>query len=743
MILTLLLAATATLILLLPSAAAALVGVPRAGSGVSGDTPSDDEEQGLTSVAYGLCWGFGLVPYFAFCFSLLTGLTHTIWVLLGSSLITTAGFGAIWRRRGRPLPSRVSLRTAMPVLLGLLAIGTIYFVKYDSRLDYPGSCLNSVVLEMLDLPTYDDPFDVLTSNEQDQRLGNSAMMSGYVALYRSLGNRAAYAALGVFMALGAFLVGRRALGSRRWGWITAAVLTLNPYVFGLPVLDENLLFLGYSTLFLPLLLRSRVPWFTAGAMFGLALMMRHVALLCGLAMLWAVRRSSDRRWRALLIALVGFTAVTWIAHLHHYLSLGSVFRMENFGQVPPTAHRFIGTWSGLLQWPFHDHIVRTPWIPFPVFAMWPLNIADHLGLVLFSCLLLGIVALPKAKRDEGVFWLLWFVPTYLGLSAQEHWDHVNKMGIVLILFLPLSLWAATGLRAVVRAPIRWGLPWLIFAGSTWFAISALADYDAPIDDRYYRLDPTDRREDPVVIAAERIRHTTVAPWPDYGRMNRPIPFFRARKWAALARELSEPLPSPEGRRHDWLWADDGDRERLEPVNVTIDFSDRLFGNDDWLRLTTDRGTAIDEPERILYEGITRRDLDGDGEPDVVEIDLTAGGYPVRVSNLHVDWADEPGYVVVNPEPAGLMVEFEDWNAESIRLPSSAWLGVSLDTFQRDGDRFRKVDALGSRLLLRVWPAPFSVAEAVNTRAERFMMWHALVGEDGGIELAGPFEPLHN
>jgi len=614
---------------------------------------------------------------------------------------------------------------------------------------------------MLDLPSVDDPFDVLTSNEQDQRLGNSAMMSGYVALYRSLGNRAAYAALGVFMALGAFLVGRRALGSRRWGWVSMAVLTLNPYVFGLPVLDENLLFLGYSTLFMPLLIRRRVPWFTVGAMFGLALMMRHVALLCGLALLWAIWRAPGSRRKAVVLALLGLIAVTWVAHVHHHLSLGSVFRMENFGQVPPTPHRFVGDWSGLLQWPFHDHVVRTPWIPFPVFLMWPLSIAGHMGLVLFACMLAGAIALTLpstgAKRDEGVFWLLWFLPTYLGLSAQEYWDHVNKMGIVLILFLPLALWAAAGLRAALRRPVRWGLPIALLVLVSWGSAGALADYEAPVDERYVRLAPDDRPEDAVVVASERERYASLTPWPDFGRMNRPVPFFRGQKWAALLRELREPLPSPEGQRHDWMWPGRFER-RGEPVTIAFDLSERLFSRgDEWMRAVASRGASIQGPD-ALPDGVTHRDLDGDGQADLLELDLTVVDAPILVTDVTVDWARAPGNVLVNPMPGGIMFGFEPLDPDRIELPASAWIGVPLDAWERDDDdeeeeedeeeddrqpKMVSLSAVGTTLHLRVHPAPFSVAEATNSRAERFLMWHALIRQDGSIELEGPFEPIHN
>ena len=102
---------------------------------------------------------------------------------------------------------------------------------------------------MQTLQLADNPIDILASNRDDQRLGNTAVISSFVVLFRGLGFRVLYAFVGICLALGGYLLGRRVFKSSRWGWFVLFALPLNPYVAKIPLLDENILTLGPSTFF--------------------------------------------------------------------------------------------------------------------------------------------------------------------------------------------------------------------------------------------------------------------------------------------------------------------------------------------------------------------------------------------------------------------------------------------------------------------------------------------------------------
>jgi hypothetical protein len=766
---TLLLGLLASLALLAAGAAVALHWRParrpasRPAAGAADPADDDGPDTGpLLHVALALGWGFGLVPLLAFAWALFTRTALTATVTLTAAALVTAAALGLWAARGRhvPVALRAGWRRAAPVLVAAALVGAVFLVRHDRSLFFHDSCINRVALQVMHVS--DRPVDVLTSNEEDQRLGNTAVVASFVALYGAPGFRSLYGFLGVAMALGGFLLGARALGRRPWGWFVLVALPLNPYVLSIGNVDENLLALGYGALFLPLLLRRDVPWASAGALFGLVVLMRHVLFLSLPAALWALWVYRGPRLRALALSVTTFVAATFICLAHHHLALGHAFRTENWGQVAPLPHRLIGDYPGMLQWPLAESVVRTPGNPLPTFLMWPAYLADHLGLVLFAAALLGVVALLVRRgpaggrlRREGVFWLLWFGPTYGFLSLQENWDVPNKMGIVTILFAAVAVWAAAGLEAVRRRPAVWGSALVAVAALTWVGVVALRDVQVPADERYWRKRPDQRREDPAYVAARAVEVTTVAPWPDYGRLWAPAPLRPLDNLRDLVDELARPALRHESlpyARHAGAAVDpDG-----APVWVELDLSRRLFDRPDpWLRALP----ADDRPLACLRggcpPGVGERDEDGDGVADLLLIDLTQPGPPVAVTDLALPaWTDRPLTILTSEGRAavsGLVLVFDPWPADAERFrrfhdthARAAAKLVGADPASWDApDKARRVAATGPRLRVRLLPGPLNVAETLNADAQRYFVWLATPRAAAPVTVEGPYDFLHN
>jgi len=753
---TLLEALVMTVVLAAPTAAVTLAWNPRSTEG------EDAVEAALRRSAFGLFWGLGFVPMFAFVWALFFDVQLTRVTTIVSALLVTVGGLVVWRWRSDQESNEAAHRLrdgfahGLPVVLACLAVWCLYLVRYDASVYQTIGCITRTVTAV----TGGDGHDVLWNNLEDQRLGNTAVLTSFVVLYGGLGHRVAFACLGLFMALGGYLLGRRALGSHRWGVVTMLVLTLNPYVLSLPVVDENLIFLGYSCLFLPLLLRANTPWLSAGAMFGMLFMIRHIAVLCAPAVLWALWRHRGSRLRAAIGAFVTYNAVAAIGYIHHTLANGSPMRLETWEQLDPVRHRFIGEYPGLLQWPFAEAIVRTPWNPFPTLLMWPTYLIDRLGLVLAAAVLVGAVSLVRRRLDEGLFWLLWLGFAYAGLSLQENWDYPNKMGIILIVFVPFAVWAAAGLKAVRERPARVGVALLLTIAALWSAMIGLGNYDAPIDERYVENYEGLRAEDPAYVDIERERITSVALWPDYSHLARPAPFSFGHLLGGLVDALRDPSAVLAGPIYG-LRARDELSPDAESVEIEIDLSRRLVGSDrDWVRVATDDAAGhIEAPE---LRGVEGRDYNRDGSPDAVWVDLTADGpsrgEAVVLQNMHLAWSPEPVTIVLTGRGApitGVMLLFGDLelNEERFeRIPENLGLYSGLEvplfdeitevTREERAETITRLDGVGDRLFLRVPAGVVSITDSLNEVADRLYVWRARVDADG-VELPTFIEPTHN
>lgn len=380
---------------------------------------------------------------------------------------------------------------------------------------------------------------LFATNVGDSRLGDIAVYTAGHLAFEGVDGRFMHGlSLGLTW-LGAYLAAGRISGSRALGWAAGALAAAGPWTLLVPLIDENLLTMPLSALTLALALDLRaaphregtadgtrtsaaIGAVGLGLLFGLLLTMRvpFVAMLP--AACWLAYRA--RGPRGVLGLLLVVIAVTLPVHLHHVRALGSALRFESTAQVPPLAYELFGVevrWRGLLGWPLHDTVVRTPHAPFPTAWRWLLWHADLFGTAVCALGLLGLLS------RRGRWLVAAWVPVVVGLAVQEGWDHSNKMGVMLIVVPWFTTLAAAGARS--RRGLLIGAVGLALLAPP--LLSPLSDVHVAPDERYGQVYP----ENPAVesaawLAWRRAVEAEVRPWPDWSRAAAWAPVLDAARW---------------------------------------------------------------------------------------------------------------------------------------------------------------------------------------------------------------------
>ncbi|MEE2830118.1 MAG: hypothetical protein VX498_13085, partial [Myxococcota bacterium] len=161
-----------------------------------------------------IAWGTGVVPSLSFFIHLATGVEIGGLTLLCAAL---AHFlPAIWvtlarRRRGQDAGlawwlEGLEFRSVAPWLLGSLSVGLLYFLRYsDLALAPENSCIFSAALSAMG--EKDAGVNLLFENVEDARLGNTGVISGYLALFDAVGYRALHGTCGLLLALSGCVLG--------------------------------------------------------------------------------------------------------------------------------------------------------------------------------------------------------------------------------------------------------------------------------------------------------------------------------------------------------------------------------------------------------------------------------------------------------------------------------------------------------------------------------------------------------
>jgi Ni,Fe-hydrogenase I cytochrome b subunit len=244
-------------------------------------------------------------------------------------------------------------------------------------------------------------------------------------------------------------------------------------------------------------------------------------LLTDSSTLW---RAKGTRGRAFVRLATGFLVVGFPFMFRMMLVSGSPLGHEHFSYNPTQEYSFLGipfTLNAYLNWPFHDHLVRSPYNAVPNLALVPLMVLRHLGLVLAAVALYGFGVLVARKRYR-LFGALsaWFALMAGSLAVLENWTQVNKWDIVLMAYGPLFIASGFGIDSLAgprkgrfgRFAVLAGLVGVLAAGQR-----ALASVEAPVDSRLVedsgRWNDPGALEKPEYMDFERRTVRDIALWP--------------------------------------------------------------------------------------------------------------------------------------------------------------------------------------------------------------------------------------
>lgn len=459
---------------------------------------------------------------------------HVTPALLGVSAlgVAVASLSALRLHRGsipsalRPLvtASEAGSGDRMAAMAGvaLLLVSACNF--FDPGVE--DACVSRVVLEAVRIPegaagASMNLIDQLTG----QRFGTTALIAPFVSLYGCRGFAVFYVMLQCLVAGYVFLLVRRVLDRPRIAFIVAIVAVLNPYVFKITAAEENVMSFALVSAALFLAVSRPASPALVGLFAGAAIGIRHVnlALLPALAFyMWNQGPDGARIRAGRLLLLVAFAcAGTLPCLIHHKAAYGSFLSHEHFFDEVfyTTPHRFLGwefQYTGLLNFPFYDKIIRTPFNPFPTFLYYPLSLITHLGVLLSAAVFVGVLGLWHRHRRLLMALVVWSAPIGALLCVIEDWMDPCKMNIAVSLFPFVMVALGAGLERLLssrRSLVFWALIVVAVVIGARFA----RRLDFPADPRAYEMYERMHSEHPYYPELERLRFTRANLLPDFSR----------------------------------------------------------------------------------------------------------------------------------------------------------------------------------------------------------------------------------
>jgi glucan phosphoethanolaminetransferase (alkaline phosphatase superfamily) len=196
------------------------------------------------------------------------------------------------------------------------------------------------------------------------------------------------------------------------------------------------------------------------------------------------------------------------------------------GFRPVFEHRFLFwkfDFNGMLNYPFYDRIVRTPYFSFPVFLLLPLVLASSLGIIIFSLIFTGAAAMFKKQRQVFIFLTLWLIPIYLLLSVMENWSNL-KTTFLLMALSPLLIFSAAGLNNLLtyQKLKKKMITLILLCIAIFCAVKIISSQEFSVDMRWYERFPRalegknisyigddllTKKEDPQELLAQKKRLT--------------------------------------------------------------------------------------------------------------------------------------------------------------------------------------------------------------------------------------------
>ncbi len=134
----------------------------------------------------------------------------------------------------------------------------------------------------------------------------------------------------------------------------------------------------------------------------------------------------------------------------NYILYNNIFQFPGFLYCSLFKHQFFGMTfyiRSLFNFPFYDHIIRTPGFPYPIFIYLPLILLKNFGLLIFAAIFFGLNEL-KGKKTK-YFFLVTSLVFLAFLLINENWRPPKTTLLLLILPFLLIL-CMNGLKYLVK-----------------------------------------------------------------------------------------------------------------------------------------------------------------------------------------------------------------------------------------------------------------------------------------------------
>ena len=337
---------------------------------------------------------------------------------------------------------------------------------------------------------------------KDQRIGAGITFAVPYLVFGAAGFRIFYALFGALAFLLSFAAGRRLFGGQTLPAVLGLVVAVNPFMLSMNRLNANFISVTIMAGILALLLQERPRWLLIGLIYGALGGIRNEAIMLVPAGLFLLLSSPEGRRGLVLFAAGALAGIAPYLAWNKFAFGEALIHASQFsdfeGWRPMFKHSLLGwefEFNGLFNWPFHDHLVRTPHYPFPTYLTLPLTLLVCFGVLLAACAVIGLWAQWRRDRRWCVFLVLW-IACCLGLFLfQENWEE-PKTTFGALNIPPLGVFMVRGIQWIAQRPRCWKR-WAALAVTVLAlegAILGARSVEVPVDERWHVRFPKAKKE---------------------------------------------------------------------------------------------------------------------------------------------------------------------------------------------------------------------------------------------------------
>ncbi|MBT7392360.1 tetratricopeptide repeat protein, partial [archaeon] len=302
------------------------------------------------------------------------------------------------------------------------------------------------------------PNDLINKNtygiiSKDQRIGAGIIFSIPFLFFGLFGFRLYYSLFITFSFILFYFIIKKLTNSTIISYLSSIILFLNEYFFSINTLNPNILGLIITIMIIYLIINKSNNWFIIGIIFGIFGNIRNVAILFSPA-LGFILLNQKKPIKKISYFLIGVITIMLPLLYWNYFAFGNpILHSSQYphfeGLRPEFSHKFLGNsfnFNGLLNFPFHLKIIRTPHYAYPVFIYLFLLFIKILGL--FSIfVILGFIKYFKKNNKNWIFYCLWLIPYITFLSFQENWE-IAKTSFILLILPIIIIFMSFGLKNI-------------------------------------------------------------------------------------------------------------------------------------------------------------------------------------------------------------------------------------------------------------------------------------------------------